>query len=606
MSETKVLMLGALTWLGAWLGVVNSDAMSVGYGVLALLFLAAGWSLVVARPALLLVSMTVLALALGARAGALFEPMRAEPFNGEARLITDPKPTDLGWQAEVKLETGEHVLASVPISVSFDGRAVEAGMQLDVSGVVRPMQASGWSRSRHLVGRLSIDEIFQTREATYFLRPSNWFRSAVRAGSAHVDEAHQDLYLGLVIGDDRFQGSAQRATFRAIGLSHLLAVSGQNVAFVLAVCAPMLRRVGVVGRVVGTLLILIVFAVATRLEPSVMRATATAMLSVSAVSLGRASTGIRTLSLAVTALIIVDPFLVYSVGFSLSVAASLGILILGPVIEGRIPGPSAFSNAAAVTVSAQLGVAPLLMLWFGPISLVSVPANLLVGWAAGLVMTLGLTAGMVAGLLPDTIGMVLQWPTSTFLWWIDSVASYAVQLPVARVGPPAALLAVSAIVGLWVAKGYRAMTVAQVCVGLVCVGWLVSAAPRPPNQASSLDGGGVWFPGSTSVLVVRSDADDHLLDSLLRARIKEVDILVLESGNRRMSRLISELVQVLDARAIVAPTLHRVVGAQRLLSPLTVKFEDGAVLYIEAGMDKIETELVKQRPGPAEPAAEES
>ena len=84
------------------------------------------------------------------------------------------------------------------------------------------------------------------------------------------------LYAGFVLGDDRGQPVEITDDFRASGLSHLLVVSGQNVAFVLALVSPLLRRLRLGWRLVAGLALLLLFGVLTRWEPSVLRAEAMA------------------------------------------------------------------------------------------------------------------------------------------------------------------------------------------------------------------------------------------------------------------------------------------------------------------------------------------
>ena len=67
-------------------------------------------------------------------------------------------------------------------------------------------------------------------------------RHRIGAGADVLDDRSQALYRGLVLGDDRFQPDGQVLRFRLTGLSHLLAVSGQNVAFVLTALAPVINR----------------------------------------------------------------------------------------------------------------------------------------------------------------------------------------------------------------------------------------------------------------------------------------------------------------------------------------------------------------------------
>src|SRR4029453_14358924 len=126
-------------------------------------------------------------------------------------------------------------------------------------------------------------------------RVANELRAFVLAGSQHLAPADRALLAGFLLGDTR--GVPQELTdqFRAAGLTHLTAVSGENVVVVMALFAPLLRRSGLRGRVVLALVVLVCFGTMTRWEPSVLRAIAMATVALLAGALGRPTTGLRVL-----------------------------------------------------------------------------------------------------------------------------------------------------------------------------------------------------------------------------------------------------------------------------------------------------------------------
>jgi competence protein ComEC len=252
-------------------------------------------------------------------------------------------------------------------------------------------------------------------------------RNALARGAAPLGPVDRSLFLGLVIGDDRDEPPALVDDFRRSGLGHLTAVSGQNVAFLLAVATPLLRRCRPGWRWTLTLALLAWFAALTRFEPSVLRATVMAGLAATSFVLGRSASPVRLLALAVTVLVLVDPLLVWSPGFWLSVSATAGIVLLARRLAIAIPGPRWLALAAAVTLSAQVGVAPVAWTVFGREAVWALPANLLAEPVAAFVMTYGLPAGLLAGLLPGPLAAVLHGPTLFSLRWIRLVAATAAQ-----------------------------------------------------------------------------------------------------------------------------------------------------------------------------------
>jgi competence protein ComEC len=167
----------------------------------------------------------------------------------------------------------------------------------------------------------------------------------------------------LVIGDDREQPRDMIDRFRASGLSHLTAVSGQNVAFVLAAFGPLLVRLRPWPRWALTVVVIAWFVVITRFEPSILRAGVMAGLAATAFATGRERSTLRILAVAVTALLLVDPLLAWSVGFWLSVGATAGVCTVGPWLASRLVRARTAGSSVGITLGAQVGVSCFRACW---------------------------------------------------------------------------------------------------------------------------------------------------------------------------------------------------------------------------------------------------
>jgi competence protein ComEC len=289
-----------------------------------------------------------------------------------------------------------------------------------------------------------------------------------------MSPAERSLFLGFVIGDDRGQPPALVTAFRDSGLAHLSAVSGENVAFLLAVVQPLLRRLGIRLRWAATLGVIAWFAVLTRFEPSVLRAAVMAGLAATAAFTDRPASGVRLLALTVAGLVLVDPLLVYSVGFWLSVAATAGLVVLSARLATRLPGPRWVVEPLAVTLAAQVGVAPVAIVVFGGVPVAALPANILAAPAAGPVMVLGLPLALAAAAVPDPVAAVLVLPLRALVRWIALVALVCARLPLGTVGPLPAVLAAMVVGVLLVLGAVRRKG--------------VSARPAAPSKSPDAEG----------------------------------------------------------------------------------------------------------------------
>ena len=546
MTDRAAMALAALAWLGAVLG------LRTGFGSPTL---AAAVVVVVAlgrrSPPLLLAA---IALLTSGRAVDDTRSLSAPPIGvttAWATLLSDPLVRDDGSvRVEVRVH-GSHLLATARGQAGARLRRQSAGEQVLLVGRVgRSPPGSSWLERRHIVGQLAVDEARADAPGPLIVRVANGVRDLLARSADALPAWQRGLYLGFVLGDDRGQPVELVDDFRGSGLSHLLAVSGQNVAFVLAFASPVLRRGGLRSRWIATVGVIALFALITRFEPSVLRASVMAGLAATASMLGREASGLRVLSLAVTALLVIDPFLVDSAGFQLSVAASAAILVVSHRLAARLPGPRALAEAVAVSAAAQIGVAPILVMTFGGAPVAGLVANVFAAPAAGPVMVWGVAAGLAGGALGPGVATVLHMPTRVLIWWIALVAERGARWPLGQLrgGEVAVVLAgVACIAAL-----RRAGKVSGVV--LVAGGLLAPAAAQAavPPVLVQLDGASLWRAGGGAVLVVggRGHAD-AVLSGLREAGVERLDLVVLTTPSR--DAIVDVVATRTAVRAVVRP-----------------------------------------------------
>ena len=290
------------------------------------------------------------------------------------------------------------------------------------------------------------------------------------------------LMPGLVVGDTTAMDPQLTAEFRRAGLSHLTAVSGANVAIVVALVLWPLRARGTDRRLqAGVAALAIVgFVVLARPGASVLRAAVMGGVAVLALASGRSRAAVPALSAAVLLLLLASPELATDAGFALSVAATAAIVLLAPgwarsLRSHRVPRPLA--DALAVSAAAGLVTAPLVAALSGVVSVVSLPANLLAAPAVAPATVLGLLAALTSAVAPgaaDALTWLAGWPVR----WLVVVAERAAAVPDGATGWPAGargavLLALLLAGGAWALLRWprlRLLALAAV-VGVVVIGW---------------------------------------------------------------------------------------------------------------------------------------
>lgn len=315
---------------------------------------------------------------------------------------------------------------------SYTGEAPSLGDLVGTEGRVDPLDPEDRFESslyrRGAVGKTAVNEVrVEERNSNPFLRASTALRDRMRkALASDLPRGEAGLVLGMTIGDESLISDESREDFRATGLSHLTAVSGTNVALVLGSMLFLLRMIGFrrTAQVFVGILVVCFFAVVTRWEPSVLRATVMACLALSGFLFGRLYDAVHGLALAFVGILAFDTDLAWSIGFQLSFLASLGILLLAPPISKALSVlPRGMAQAISVALGAQAAVTPALAFHFGRVSLASVPANLVAfplvapvtifGFLGSLMSTvwapLGSPVIAVAGLAARALGAVATW-----------------------------------------------------------------------------------------------------------------------------------------------------------------------------------------------------
>jgi ComEC/Rec2-related protein len=582
---------GGSAALGAWLGMRGTLGLPLWVG----LAVAAG-ALLRRHPALVGVALVLLTATLAQRSMSGLSPPTTGPVQTEITLVTDPKPTPGGGiRADARLEGRRLALRAFRApAAALEDRL--AGERIGVLGKVEP--AGDFERRfpyRHQAGRLQVDTVTGWRHGHGVTRAANGLRRTLAAGAESLSERQQSLLAGLTIGDDRRQPPDLQEAFRASGLTHLLAVSGTNVTVVLVVVSPVLQRMRFASRLVTTLAVLGAFALVTRAEPSVLRATGMAAISAYGAATGRPTSSLRTLGLAAAGVVLIDPLLVSSVGFQLSVAGSAGIILGATRLARRIPGPPWLATAIAVTAAAQLAVAPILVATFGSVPLASLPANLLAAPAAGPTTVWGLLAGSVAGVVGEPVATALHLPTRLLLGWIEGVAVTVPQVPLgelrgqhlATVALGSVAVAASGRLRSTRASGGLRLAGGLMLVAIVAMAMVAGAQGGSPAAGLVEVGRGVdlWRGGGAAVVVVDGRAVADNLATQLRAEgVRRVDAVVTRTSSPRAAAAARALHERWPAAVILAPS-----AAADLVAPAIIP-EDRSVMTVGALRIKLDTE----------------
>ena len=249
-----------------------------------------------------------------------------------------------------------------------------------------------------------------------------------------LPEPQAGLAQGILLGLRANMSEPTIDAFSRTGMTHVLAISGFNIAIVAAalsmVGGRVLRRtpaavVAGLGVVAYTLLV--------GAGPSVVRAAIMGMVVILGAHFGRQSHTLTGLALAAIVMTLHNPLVLWDVSFQLSFLATAGLATVAPPLRGLLERwPTTLRDVVTVTVAAQLATLPIVAINFREVSLVALPANILALPALPLSMLCGgLT--VLGGLISPALGSIMGWAASLFLTYQLLVVEMLAQLSWASV-----------------------------------------------------------------------------------------------------------------------------------------------------------------------------
>ena len=351
-------------------------------------------------------------------------------------------------------------------------------------------------------------------------------------GSALLDrvlpEPAAALANGMLLGIESGIPDDVDEAFKATGTTHVIVISGSNIALLSGVIMAALSRVlgkrrAAFPAIAGIMLyVLLVGADAAALRAGVMGS-----LFILAIYFGRRSTAYVSLCASALFMTVLNPLTLWDIGFQLSFMATLGLILFTPTIEGQFERLLArgltrermrrvmgiLNDALIVTLAAQVTTLPVIVYYFGRISLISLVTNFFILPAQPPIMTGGM-ATLVAGLAWEPLARALALIPWLFLTYTTTVVRLTAAVPFASVGTGelgriAALVYMAVLVGalLWRElrrRGWVTMTAGRAlgwAVAVVLPLWLTGSvlAERPDGKLHVYFVPGV---GSEAALIV--------------------------------------------------------------------------------------------------------
>jgi competence protein ComEC len=300
----------------------------------------------------------------------------------------------------------------------------------------------------HSLVRRAEVTLLAERQASPILSALFEFKRYARSTIAAVlPEPQAALLTGILLGVETGIPRDLMDDFAATGTTHIIAISGFNITIVSGIFFGTAKRlfgdkrafwIAAVGIAVYTILV--------GASAAVMRAAAMGILYLIAMRLGRATYAPASLAAAAFFMTLLNPHTLWDVGFQLSFAATVGLVLYTEPLEKAFERALArvttaeraqkavglISEALLVTLAAQIVAQPIILNVFGRLSLVTLVTNFLILPAQSFLMIAGGVA-LLLGLIFQPLGQVAGWVAWVFLTYTIEMVRLTARVPFASV-----------------------------------------------------------------------------------------------------------------------------------------------------------------------------
>ncbi len=242
----------------------------------------------------------------------------------------------------------------------------------------------------------------------------------------YLPSPQAELMSGILLGQNKNLPGQFKLALRDTSTLHIVVASGQNLSmvagFFLLLSGFIKRKVAITLSLVAV----IFYVILTGVQVPVLRAAVMVTLAFLGQILGRERDGWWVLAVTVALMLLVNPNWITSLSFQLSVLATIGVVVVSPIILERLKKvPSFLSQDLAVSLSAQLLVLPVIAQNFHQLSLVALPTNILILWTVAPVMILGTLLLAVSPIPPlaAIVAFVINLFLSYFIYIVKFFAS---------------------------------------------------------------------------------------------------------------------------------------------------------------------------------------
>lgn len=323
---------------------------------------------------------------------------------------------------ELESQDSREIIGKVGVS-GYGERMIYRGDTVRVSGKFYPGKGSyvAWLNYAEL-------EVITRSDSVIYSATRN-FAAGVQTA---LPEPQASFGLGILIGQRDTLPEQTSDVLKAVGLTHIIAVSGYNLTILVRATRRMLAGRSKFQAMFAACVLILAFLLVTGASPSIVRASIISILSLGAWYYGRNIKPMVLILLTAAGTALWNPLYIWSdIGWYLSFLAFFGVLIVAPIIKKKFfkqKAPGSIGEIVIESFSAQIMTLPLILFIFNESSHAVLVANLLVVPLIPLGMITTFVAGLAGMFVPAIVGW-FAWPSRMILTYMLDVASLVARIP---------------------------------------------------------------------------------------------------------------------------------------------------------------------------------
>lgn len=244
----------------------------------------------------------------------------------------------------------------------------------------------------------------------------------------YLPSPQAELLSGILLGQNKNLPGQLKLALRDTSTLHIVVASGQNLSmvagFFLLLAGLIKRRLAIAL----SFLAIIFYTLLSGLQVPILRAAIMVSLAFWAEISGRQRSGVWVLAVTAALMLLVNPGWISSLSFQLSVLATMGVVVVSPIILEKIKILPLISQDLAVSLAAQIMVLPIIAQNFHQLSLVALPTNILVLWTIPFIMIGGAILLILSFIIPPAavlVGILLNGSLTYFVYIVNFFAGFS-------------------------------------------------------------------------------------------------------------------------------------------------------------------------------------